>query len=61
MRIGPYRVRLGRRSVWFWVFLAVVVILLLGLLFGGYRKGTRIDSGLGAVHGPIHTSVHFRP
>ncbi|HEX3589776.1 MAG TPA: hypothetical protein VHV74_09085 [Pseudonocardiaceae bacterium] len=34
-----------RRSVWFWLFIAVVLILLLGLLFGGYRKGSRIDSG----------------
>ena len=33
-----------RRSIWFWVFIAVVVILLLGLLFGGWRKGTRVDS-----------------
>jgi hypothetical protein len=38
-----------RRSVWFWLFIAVVVILLLGLLFGGYRKGSRIDSGVGPV------------
>jgi hypothetical protein len=28
------------------VFVIVVLILLLGLIFGGYRKGTRINSGL---------------
>ncbi|HKN96715.1 MAG TPA: hypothetical protein VJX10_06335 [Pseudonocardiaceae bacterium] len=36
--------RTMRGSVWFWVFVAVVLLLLLGILFGGYRKGTRIDS-----------------
>ena len=45
------RYRLGRRTVWFWVFVAVVVILLLGLLFGGYRKGTRVDSDVTGVSG----------
>jgi hypothetical protein len=29
-----------RRSIWFWLFIAVVIVLLLGVLFGGYRKGT---------------------
>jgi phosphate/sulfate permease len=38
----------GRGSVLLWVFVAVVVILLLGLLFGGYRKGTKV--GLESVH-----------
>jgi hypothetical protein len=33
-----------RRSIWFWLFIAVVVVLLFGLLFGGYHKGTKIDS-----------------
>lgn len=37
-----------RRSIWFWLFVLVVVVLLLGLLFGGYRKGSKI-SGLGDV------------
>jgi hypothetical protein len=36
-----------RRSVWFWLLVAVVIVLLLGLLFGGYRKGTQV-SGLPA-------------
>lgn len=38
------RRRSTRRSIWFWVFIAVVVVLLLAIFFGGYRKGTRIDS-----------------
>jgi phosphate/sulfate permease len=38
----------GRKSVLFWVFIVVVVILLLGLLFGGYRKGTPV--GMEPVH-----------
>jgi hypothetical protein len=42
----------GRRSVLFWVFIVVVVILLLGLVFGGYRKGTKV--GLESVH-PYHS------
>ena len=40
------RGRVRGRSVWLWVVLAVLAILLLGLLFGGYRKGTPINSGL---------------
>jgi phosphate/sulfate permease len=41
----------GRRVVLFWVFIVVLVILLLGLVFGGYRKGTKV--GLESVH-PHH-------
>jgi hypothetical protein len=33
-----------RRSIYLWLLLAVLVILLLGLMFGGYRKGTKVDS-----------------
>ena len=29
-----------RRSVWFWLLIAVLLVLLLGVMFGGYRKGT---------------------
>lgn len=36
--------RTMRRSVWFWLFLAVILVLLLGILFGGYRRGTPVDS-----------------
>lgn len=36
--------RRGRTSIWFWVFVAVVLVILLGLLFGGYRKGTKVSS-----------------
>ncbi|HJP79622.1 MAG TPA: hypothetical protein VJ914_35450 [Pseudonocardiaceae bacterium] len=34
-----------RRSIWFWLFIAVLVILLLGVMFGGYRKGTPTGAG----------------
>jgi hypothetical protein len=32
------------RSVGLWLLLTVLVILLLGLLFGGYRKGTKLSA-----------------
>jgi hypothetical protein len=38
------RRRSGRRSAWFWIFVAVVIVIVLGLFFGGYRKGSKIDS-----------------
>ncbi|HEX4702053.1 MAG TPA: hypothetical protein VH352_07990 [Pseudonocardiaceae bacterium] len=31
-----------RRSVWLWLLVIAVLVLLLGLLFGGYRKGTPV-------------------
>jgi hypothetical protein len=31
-----------RRSVWFWLLVAVLIVVLLGLLFGGYRKGAKV-------------------
>ncbi|HEY0803869.1 MAG TPA: hypothetical protein VGD84_02345 [Pseudonocardiaceae bacterium] len=43
------------RSVWLWVLLAVLAVILLGLLFGGYRKGVKVGmpspvlSGLSVV------------
>jgi hypothetical protein len=33
-----------RRSLWFWLLVAVLAVLLLGLLFGGYRKGTVVNA-----------------
>jgi hypothetical protein len=36
------RTRRARRSVWFWLFVLVVLVVLLGLFFGGYRKGTKV-------------------
>lgn len=42
-----------RRSVWFWVLVAVLLILLLGLFFGGYRKGTKV----GAAPQPVVSAV----
>ncbi|MGW4058236.1 hypothetical protein ACWEGE_08145 [Amycolatopsis sp. NPDC004747] len=38
-----------RKSVWLWILLAILVILVLGMIFGGYRKGTKI----GAPAGPV--------
>jgi hypothetical protein len=42
-----------RRSIWFWLLIVVLVVLLLGVIFGGYRKGAKIgapdDLHLGAV------------
>jgi hypothetical protein len=31
-----------RKSVWLWVLLAILAILVLGLIFGGYRKGEKL-------------------
>jgi hypothetical protein len=33
-----------RRKLWFWLLVAVLVVLLLGLLFGGYRRGTVVNA-----------------
>ena len=33
-----------RKSVWLWVLLIVLAILVLGLIFGGYRKGTKLGA-----------------
>jgi hypothetical protein len=33
-----------RKSLWLWVLLIVLAILLLGLIFGGYRKGTKLGA-----------------
>jgi len=33
-----------RRSILLWLLLAVLAVLLLGLLFGGYRKGTVVNA-----------------
>jgi Na+/H+-dicarboxylate symporter len=49
------RRRSTRRSMWFWLFIAVVVVLLLGIFFGGYRKGTKVGSP--EVPGPATTSI----
>ncbi|WP_370963945.1 hypothetical protein [Amycolatopsis sp. cg9] len=37
-----------RKSLLLWVLVIALVILVLGLIFGGYRKGTK----LGAPAGP---------
>jgi len=32
------------RKWWLWVLVIALVILILGLIFGGYRKGTKIGA-----------------
>ncbi|MEU5265804.1 hypothetical protein [Amycolatopsis sp. NPDC021455] len=31
-----------RKSLWLWVLLILLAILVLALIFGGYRKGTKL-------------------
>ncbi|MGW3996490.1 hypothetical protein [Amycolatopsis sp. NPDC004772] len=38
-----------RKSVWLWILVAVLAVLVLGMIFGGYRKGTK----LGAPAAPV--------
>ncbi|WP_329048566.1 hypothetical protein OG738_38970 [Amycolatopsis sp. NBC_01488] len=33
-----------RKSLWLWVLLILLAILVLGLIFGGWRKGTKIGA-----------------
>ena len=33
-----------RKSIWLWVLLIVLAILVLGLIFGGYRKGAKLSA-----------------
>lgn len=33
-----------RKSLWLWVLLVFLAILVLGLIFGGYRKGTKLGA-----------------
>ena len=33
-----------RKSWWLWVLLAILAILVLGMIFGGYRKGTKLGA-----------------
>jgi phosphate/sulfate permease len=41
--VGPFeRGSFVRKSVWLWVLLAILAILVLGLIFGGYRKGEKL-------------------
>ena len=42
-----------RKSLWLWVLLVILAILVLGLIFGGYRKGTK----LGAPAAPAPVAV----
>lgn len=42
-----------RKSLWLWILLLVLAVLVLGMIFGGYRMGTK----LGAPEGGDHTST----
>lgn len=33
-----------RKSLWLWVLLIILAILVLGMIFGGYRKGTKLGA-----------------
>jgi hypothetical protein len=33
-----------RKSVWLWVLLIILAIVVLGLIFGGYRKGDKLGA-----------------
>ncbi|WP_290056767.1 hypothetical protein [Amycolatopsis solani] len=33
-----------RKSLWLWVLVIALVILVLGLIFGGYRKGEKLGA-----------------
>ncbi|MEU0793383.1 hypothetical protein ABZ342_25200 [Amycolatopsis sp. NPDC005961] len=44
-----------RKSVWLWVLLVILAILVLGLIFGGYRKGEKL--GAPDVHSGYSDSV----
>ncbi len=37
------------RKLWLWVLAIALVIVLLGLIFGGYRKGTKLGEPAGPV------------
>ncbi|WP_167441525.1 hypothetical protein [Amycolatopsis vastitatis] len=33
-----------RKSLWLWVLVILLAILVLALIFGGYRKGTKLGA-----------------
>jgi uncharacterized protein YpmS len=33
-----------RRSIWLWILLILLAIVILGLIFGGYRKGIKTSA-----------------
>ncbi|MDS0134276.1 MULTISPECIES: hypothetical protein [unclassified Amycolatopsis] len=45
-----------RKSVWLWILVVVLAVLVLGMIFGGYRKGTK----LGAPVAPVASWVAGR-
>jgi hypothetical protein len=41
---SPTMGNIVRKSLWLWALLIVLAILVLGLIFGGYRKGTKLGA-----------------
>ncbi|UOZ05362.1 hypothetical protein [Amycolatopsis sp. WQ 127309] len=33
-----------RKSLWLWILLLVLAVLVLGMIFGGYRMGTKLGA-----------------
>ena len=33
-----------RKSLWLWVLVVLLAVLVLALIFGGYRKGTKLGA-----------------
>jgi hypothetical protein len=46
-----------RKSVWLWILLAVLLVVVLGLIFGGYRKGTKLGAPVAAWSADRFTSA----
>ncbi|WP_326952494.1 hypothetical protein [Amycolatopsis sp. NBC_01286] len=34
-----------RKSLWLWILLIFLAVLVLGMIFGGYRMGTKLGEG----------------
>jgi hypothetical protein len=61
-RIQKRRLRPGLAGCLLWILVLIAILLVLALLFGGFRKGTR--TGLGpapARVGTYHAAVVSRP
>ena len=48
-----------RKSLWLWVLLIILAILVLGLIFGGYRKGTKLGAPAELRYPPITDPVRI--
>lgn len=45
------------RKWWLWVLVLALVIIVLGLIFGGYRKGTKLGAPVPASYGLVRYVV----